>query len=158
MAELVSENPDGARPAAEPPVPPELVRPLPRSPRPLRGMDIVEAIGKWGPWFAGAVLFIIVTTASAVLIYAATKSDIAATKNDVAALRLELAGAKAELAHLKTERDELAGRMGNVERFLAQLVCREYGVDTPTCAAAMAAIGGRGTALPAPAPVAGTVP
>lgn len=128
-----------------------------------------EAVHKWGGWFVAIALFLITTTGYAVAKYFGAKAEVSAAQSDTAKLRTdvdavtkrvdELEHDKAaegnRLAALERENEqrrardaqneaaakELLGRMRNVERFLAQLVCKQEGPGSAPCEKALAAIG-----------------
>jgi hypothetical protein len=116
----------------------------------------LEGLYRWGPWLASFLLFVITVTAATVLIYAVTKNDLANMRTEIAETKAVLADFQAngtprarelsrEVAELRqgrerddTERRELLKRMGNVEKFLARIVCKQ---DPRSCTEAMALIG-----------------
>ncbi len=125
------------------------------------------ALHKWGPWFAAIILGIVTVTGTAVLSYAGAKAAMSELRADVtrldfrvtaidtnggnwsherkAVLDAAIAGVNTKIDDLTKAREaddqgrkELLRRLGNVEKFLATLVCKA----TPSeCPQAMALVG-----------------
>lgn len=93
-----------------------------------------DGVHKWGGWLAGIVLAVGSASATGATIYATTRGDIRA-------LQLEVDALKAARAEDDTSRKELLSRTRNIEKLLAQLVCKQEGLGSAPCDKAMSAIG-----------------